>query len=140
MQIQASGKGQLIEKVVENEGLTVQLEKEEVKIILRNYISNAIKFSPIGSTISIEFSSDEDSYRWNVKNPGAEIPKEIQSQLFDFNVKSALGTQRELGTGLGLSLCRRIADKIGFRLGYERTSDGLNLFYLEKNSIHQNYA
>lgn len=140
MQIQASGKDQRIEKIIEKDGVSVDLEKEKVKIILRNYISNAIKFSPVGSTIFIEFSGDEQSFRWSIKNLGAEIPKEIQNQLFDFNVKSVAGTQKEMGTGLGLSLCKRIADKIGMKLGYERTADGLNLFYLEKTSIHKNYA
>jgi two-component system, sensor histidine kinase and response regulator len=140
MQIQASGKDQIIERVIKEEVFSVELEKEEVKIILRNYISNAIKYSPVGSTIFLEFLGDSNSFRWNVINPGPEIPQDIQNQLFDFNVKSALGTQKEMGTGLGLSLCRKIADKIGMNLGYERTADGLNLFYLERTLIHQNHA
>jgi signal transduction histidine kinase len=139
MQIQANDKEQNIETSVEK-GVLIQLEKEEVKIILRNFISNAIKFSPVGSTIYLEFQGNDKDFRLNVKNSGDQIPHDVQKQLFDFNVKSAIGTQKETGTGLGLSLCRRIADKIGVRLAYERTSDGLNLFYLEKNSVNENHT
>ncbi len=136
MQLQASEKGQKIELLLENGIELIQLEKEEIKIILRNYLSNAIKFSPVGATIYMECIGDENKLRWNIKNPGKLIPDEIQKQLFDFNVKSAVGTQMETGTGLGLSLCRRIADKIGVKLGNERTSDGMNLFYLEKSLVN----
>ena len=126
-----------MEKIVETLDLTLPIQKDEVKIILRNYLENAVKFSPEGATIYLEFQFDGNSFRWNVKNPGKVIATEVQSQLFDFNVKSSIGTQREKGTGLGLGLCKRIADKIGFKVGYERSADGFNVFYLEKELSHQ---
>jgi signal transduction histidine kinase len=66
-----------------------------------------------------------------VKNAGIKIPKE--DHLFDFNVKSTVGTQKEKGTGLGLGLCKRIATRIGFEVGYEYSPDGYHVFFLEKN-------
>lgn len=132
MEVQASRKQQKIQKIVEPENLIIRLEKNEVKIILRNYLDNAIKYSPPGATIILEFRSDEKSFRWSVKNLGNELSEEVKNQLFDFAIKSTVGTQKEKGTGLGLGLCKKIADKIGFKVGYERSEQGLNVFYLEK--------
>lgn len=136
-EIQASKKHQKVEKIIDTGDLMLPIHKDEVKIILRNYLDNAVKFSPAGATIYLEFLFDGKSFRWNVKNSGKEIFDDVQKQLFDFNVKSSMGTQKEKGTGLGLGLCKRIADKIGFKVGYERSADGFNVFYLEKELSHQ---
>ena len=133
MENQAQLKNQRIEKMAPSEELILTLEEKEIKIILRNYLDNAIKFSSPGSSIILEFQGSEGSCRWNVKNSGARMPKEKESHLFDFSVKSSLGTQKEKGTGLGLGLCKRIASRIGFEVGYEYSADGFNTFYLEKN-------
>ena len=121
-----------MEKVIDTVDLTLPVQKDEVKIILRNYLDNAVKFSPEGATIYLEFQFDGRSFGWRVKNPGKEIPAEVQTQLFDFTVKSSMGTQKEKGTGLGLGLCKQIAEKIGAKVGYERSADGFNVFYIEK--------
>ena len=118
--------------MIHNEDLTVNLAEKEIKIILRNYLDNAIKFSSPGSVIYLEFLQTENSYRWNVKNGGPIIPKEKVNHLFDFTLKSSLGTQKEKGTGLGLGLCKKIASRIGFKVGYEWSADELNTFFLEK--------
>lgn len=132
MEVQAGRKHQKVEKVIDTVDLILPIQKDEVKIILRNFLDNAVKFSPEGATIYLEFLFDGKFFGWKVKNPGKEIPVEVQSQLFDFAVKSSMGTQKEKGTGLGLGLCKQIADKIGFNVGYERSRDGFNVFYLEK--------
>lgn len=132
MEVQAGRKNQKLEKNIETSDLVLPIQKDEVKIILRNFLDNAVKFSPEGATIFLGFKFDGKSFRWEVKNPGKEISAEVQDQLFDFNVKSSLGTQKEKGTGLGLGLCKQIADKIGFTVGYDRSPDGFNVFYLEK--------
>lgn len=140
IEVQASKKHQHVEIIVEPVDLTLPIQKDEVKIILRNYLENAVKFSPEGATIYLEFQFDGKAFRWNVKNPGKMISAEVQNQLFDFNVKSSMGTQKEKGTGLGLGLCKQIANKIGFKVGYERSEDGFNVFYLEKELSHQDHA
>ena len=130
MDVQAARKDQRIETLVPEEKLILDLEEKEIRIILRNYLDNSIKFSPVGSTITLEFISTPQSIRWNVKNLGERISKE--KQLFEFSVKSSAGTLKEKGTGLGLGLCKRIANRIGFDLGYEWSQNGYNVFFLEK--------
>jgi len=131
MESQAMQKDLRLELVIPAQKLMVDLPEKEIKIILRNYLDNAIKFSTVGSVIYLEFRQSETSFRWNVKNAGIKIPKE--DHLFDFNVKSTVGTQKEKGTGLGLGLCKRIATRIGFEVGYEYSPDGYHVFFLEKN-------
>lgn len=140
MEPQAHRKDQRIEKVIHVKELILTLEEKEIKIILRNFLDNAIKFSPLGSSIYLEFVVNDQNYRWNVKNTGTRIPKEKENHLFEFSVKSSVGTQKEKGTGLGLGLCKRIASRIGFDVGYEYSADGFNVFYLEKkiNSMPEN--
>ena len=132
MEAQAISKEQRIEIVVHTKDLVLDLEEKEVKIILRNFLDNAIKFSASGTVIYLEFLQVGNSYRWNVKNSGTRISKEKKDHLFDFTVKSSVGTHKEKGTGLGLGLCKRIASRIGFEVGYEYSKDGFNTFYLEK--------
>jgi two-component system, sensor histidine kinase and response regulator len=132
MEVQAAGKDQRIEIEVHEKELVLELEEKEIKIILRNYLDNSIKFSPLGSIIYLEFIRKENSIRWNVKSKGERVPKEKEGQLFDFNVTSSVGTLMEKGTGLGLGLCKRIANRIGYKVGYEWSKDGFNTFYLEK--------
>jgi K+-sensing histidine kinase KdpD len=86
----------------------------------------------LGSVIFLEFVRKENSIRWNVKSKGDRVSKEKEGQLFDFNVTSSVGTLMEKGTGLGLGLCKRIANRIGYKVGYEWSKDGFNTFYLEK--------
>lgn len=135
MESQAHLKNQRIEKVTPSKEVILTLEEKEIKIILRNFLDNAIKFSAPGSSIFLEILVTEESCRWNVKTSGARIPKEKEGHLFDFSVKSSVGTQKEKGTGLGLGLCKRIATRIGFEVGYEYSADGFNIFYLEKNLV-----
>jgi signal transduction histidine kinase len=132
MEAQAARKEQRIELVVHAKDLVLDLEEKEIKIILRNLLDNAIKFSASGTVIYLEFVQEGNSYRWNVKNSGPRIPKEKVNHLFDFTVKSSVGTHQEKGTGLGLGLCKRIASRIGFEVGYNYSKDGFNTFYLEK--------
>ncbi len=111
--------------------LVVNLEAKEVKIILKNLLDNAIKFSPVGALIYLSLTTSDDKIRWEVRNTGKLIPEELRNHLFDFGAKSAKGTKNEKGTGIGLSLCKKIADHLGMRLGYLINESNENVFYLE---------
>lgn len=105
--------------------LTVEVEtmaqayadKETVKTVLRNLISNAIKFTPIGGKVTINYSLTEFAETGQmitiaVKDTGVGIPLEKQHFLFENpgQVKSP-GTSYEKGTGLGLLLCKDFIEK-----------------------------
>lgn len=130
MQVQANRKNQLIKLELFGEDQTQEIEANEIRIILKNLLDNAIKFSPENTEILFQLSSSKEEVRWDVCNLGAPIPQEIQKNLFEFQVKSSFGTKREKGTGLGLHLCKKIADSLEITLGFDLSEKGENRFYL----------
>lgn len=78
-----------------------------VKTILRNLISNAIKFTDRGGEIDIKVEPDDKNILIKVKDTGVGMSQEKINKLFqiDQNISSA-GTQNEEGSGLGLILCK----------------------------------
>ncbi len=81
-------------------------DKDMIEIVVRNLITNAIKFSEDGDEISITSSSKNGTVCVCVADNGLGIPKEAIGKLFGKQVFSTRGTQNEKGTGLGLILCK----------------------------------
>lgn len=85
-----------------------------IRIVFRNLVSNAIKFSPHGGIVHVTaWESDDDAgmLRVTVRDEGVGIPA---AALFDLeNTVSSPGTRGEKGTGLGLYLCRDIVGRHG---------------------------
>ncbi|SFT88865.1 Signal transduction histidine kinase [Algoriphagus locisalis] len=130
MAMQAEEKNQIIEFSIEGEDRKISLEINEIKIILKNLLDNAIKFAPIGSTIYLDLKISADKLSWLVCNGGATISAAEQQELFMFRARTSYGTKKEKGTGVGLPLCKRIADKINFELKYSSSEDSNNCFTL----------
>ena len=77
-----------------------------------NLISNAIKFSPPGGTVSLRCSSDGEFINVSVTDQGQGIPADKIGRIFDRFYQADVSHQSE-GYGLGLSLCKRIAELCG---------------------------
>jgi len=86
--------------------------------ILRNFISNALKFTPRGEIrVSAQLEGD-DRVRFAVSDTGIGIPEELQGALFeDFTQVDSPLQKRLRGTGLGLSICRQFAHLLGGEVG-----------------------
>lgn len=78
-----------------------------MELIIRNLLSNGIKFTPKGGTVTIGARDERDLTRVFVEDTGVGIPEEDRKKLFrlEYNY-STKGTQKEAGTGLGLLLCK----------------------------------
>lgn len=88
--------------------------------ILRNLISNAIKFTPENGHISISSVSQLSYAEITIEDNGIGIAKEIQTTLFESNSGvSTRGTNNEQGTGLGLILCREFVERHGGKIWVE---------------------
>ncbi|WP_176736824.1 sensor histidine kinase [Oligoflexus tunisiensis] len=82
--------------------------------VLNNLISNAMKFSPQGSTIHVIATREPDAMRIEVRDQGIGIPRELLPYIFDdFRSTSRPGTEGETGTGFGLPLARHIVEAFG---------------------------
>ncbi len=103
-----------------------------VQAVVRNLITNAIKFSFQGGTIKIsadEYSADENFAIISVADNGVGITQQQKQTLFKIDSPSTTaGTQNEKGTGLGLILCRDLVEKNGGTIWVEDNSPSGSVF------------
>ena len=122
--------------------IIVEADKNMLATILRNLISNAIKFTPKEGNLALEsrFVEGDANQKYIeiiVKDSGLGISKDVQSKLFDISENiSTKGTNNETGTGLGLILCKEFVEKHGGEIKVEsQTGKGSNfIFTLPLNS------
>ena len=102
----------ILKLVGTEEPLKVVGDNDMLKTVLRNFISNAIKFSPENSTIEITMTNEGDFARVSVKDQGVGIAADRLATIFHKG-ETTYGTGGEEGSGLGLQLCQDFARKIG---------------------------
>lgn len=102
-------------KVIEPEqSHFVFADKNMVDVILRNLISNAIKYSFEGGSIVIRLNRNEHRLITEIEDSGMGMSEESRVRLFRIeNKNSTPGTANERGTGLGLILCKEFISKLG---------------------------
>ena len=85
-------------------------DESALNTILRNLISNAIKFTPSGGTVSLGTEIKEDKIFIKINDTGTGISAEKLTKLFAFEKQSTTGTFGEKGTGLGLTLVKELVE------------------------------
>ncbi|MGH9373855.1 MAG: ATP-binding protein [Vicinamibacterales bacterium] len=90
-------------------------DRQKVKQIVLNLLSNALKFTPAGAvTISATYDDDKRWVAISVQDTGVGIPVEDQAKVFeDFRQLDSSPARGYGGTGLGLSICSRLAQMLG---------------------------
>jgi len=102
----AEKKGVMLVNNVDNK-CTAYADENMIKTVVRNLISNAIKFTPKGGEVTVSYSRDKDKMIISVTDTGVGIKPENLEKLFRIDVNFTLkGTDDEEGTGLGLILCK----------------------------------
>lgn len=87
-------------------------DKNMVKAVLRNLISNAIKFTHANGLVIIGSDDNDHEISVSVKDNGVGIARKNQAKLFRIDVSyTSEGTEREKGTGMGLILCKEFVEK-----------------------------
>lgn len=114
--LRAQARGKSITMVTDvPESLEAYGDVEMVRTILRNLVTNAIKFSHEGGEIRVSARREAARLRVDVQDFGVGIAPEAQARLFQVGERnvSTLGTRKERGTGLGLILSLELARKNG---------------------------
>jgi two-component system sensor histidine kinase/response regulator len=131
MEVSASSKNIQLSFQSEGDSAFIEIEVIPIKIILKNLLDNAIKFSNPGEEITVTLQLSEKRLGWEVINAGNALPAKTRNDLFTLLIEPTLGTNAEKGTGIGLSLSKEIAESVGMELGY-RHQDGHHVFFLQK--------
>ena len=95
-----------------DEKFEVRADNDMIKTVIRNFISNAIKFSHEGSTIEVFITRQDDFAKISIRDHGVGIAPERIEGLFHKG-ETTYGTGGEEGSGLGLQLCADFARKNG---------------------------
>ncbi len=116
-------------------------DEDMIKTVLRNLISNAIKFTFSGGKIEISLSEDPNNIVISVKDNGRGIKKEYQEKLLKKSEHISLkGTQNESGNGLGLLLCKDFIKQNKGKLWFTSEEKNGSTFYFsvpKAASIHR---
>jgi signal transduction histidine kinase/CheY-like chemotaxis protein len=109
----------------------IVIDPGKLKQILYNYLSNALKFTPDGGTVTVRAHAiDAEHFRLEVEDSGIGIRPEDLPRLFtEFQQLDASASKAYAGTGLGLALTKRIVEAKGGRVGVSSTPGRGSVFY-----------
>lgn len=107
-----------------------RIDQNMFRTIVRNLISNAIKFTGTGGKISIVVTESEQYHEISISDNGMGIKKERVEKLFRIDEnQSTPGTQNEKGTGLGLILCKEFVEKHNGKIWVESEPEKGSCFH-----------
>jgi PAS domain S-box-containing protein len=111
---------------------SVTVDPAKLKQILYNYVSNALKFTPDGGRVTIRATLVGSTFRVEVEDTGIGIASEDLRHLFvAFRQLDGGAAKRYPGTGLGLVLCKRLAEAHGGTVGVRSTLGAGSTFWVE---------
>jgi signal transduction histidine kinase/ActR/RegA family two-component response regulator len=97
----------------------VEADELRFKQVVLNLVSNAVKFTPDGGSVVIWADEVDADLHVSVKDTGVGIPVQDRERIFESFQQGGRGASREEGTGLGLTLSRRIVELLGGRMWLE---------------------
>ena len=110
--------------------IAVHAHLESVDTVIRNLMSNAIKFTAPGGQVTVTAKEERNEVVVSVTDTGVGIPQPVVDKLFRIDVRhSTNGTANEKGTGLGLVLCKEFVEKNGGNLGVRSIEGRGSTFY-----------
>jgi two-component system, sensor histidine kinase and response regulator len=119
--LSSQAKAKAIKIIYKAEAITVLTDEAMFSIVLRNLLTNAIKFTPSPGKVKVQTALVDGALEVSVTDTGLGISEGDKSRLFriDGNISSRPGTSNEMGSGLGLILCKEFLDKMGGTIRFE---------------------
>jgi signal transduction histidine kinase/ligand-binding sensor domain-containing protein len=115
----AKGKNIVLRSYVDN-SLVVVADRNMIKTIFRNLISNAIKFTHRNGIVEVRAVTGKNNTEISVSDNGIGMSEEVMAKLFRIDANlTTRGTENEKGTGLGLFLCKEFVEKHGGKISVE---------------------
>ncbi len=109
----------------------IYIDPDHLRLVMRNLISNAIKFSYRNSTITIRAHEEKDNIVIEIIDQGTGMSEEEKKSLFDTEkFTTHVGTENEKGTGLGLKLCKEFIEKNNGSIWFESKAQVGTTFFV----------
>ncbi len=107
----------------------IHFDQRQIRRVIDNLVSNAIKFSPPQTNIEVHLLNGGDSVRCEIIDEGPGIPESERDKISKaFGTISVKPTAGEMSTGLGLSICKKIIESHGGSISYRNRPEGGCLF------------
>ena len=110
--------------------ITVVADSDMLQLVVRNLVSNAIKFTQVGGTVEINIEILQHECGLSVKDNGRGIALDQQPDIFSLKARSTFGTSNEKGVGLGLLLCKEFTELQGGRIGFSSVPGKGSTFFI----------
>jgi two-component system phosphate regulon sensor histidine kinase PhoR len=112
------------------EGFSVRADRRALEQVLTNLIDNAVKYCPMGATITVRARITDGHVRVEIADTGPGIEPRHQSRLFERFYRVDGGRSREMGgTGLGLSIVKHLVEAMSGTVGVDSTPGRGSLFW-----------
>jgi len=115
-------------------------DENQIDVVVRNLISNAIKFTPKNGLITLHGEEMETHWKIKIRDTGIGMDEKTLKKLFKENSNiTTYGTNNEKGTGLGLSLCKEMVEKNKGEIWVESAPQKGSTFYFTAPKIIKKY-
>jgi len=122
------------------EDCLILADENQLDVVIRNLISNAIKFTPENGLITLEVDDADKYWKVKIRDTGIGMDKKTTNKLFQENSNiTTYGTNNEKGTGLGLSLCKEMVEKNKGKIWVESVPKKGSTFYFTAQKITKKY-
>ena len=112
------------------DGLMVTADSDMLRSVVRNLVSNAIKFTPSNGKVELDAVEHDQQVEISVKDSGKGIPRDTIDKLFNIDTNfTTRGTAGEEGTGLGLILAKEFVEKHSGKVWAESREDQGSVFH-----------
>ncbi len=130
LESQFRDKSQQLQVFAEGTIPTLPMDKMIVWQVIQNYITNASNYSPKNSTIEVHIKMTAEGLQYGVTDHGIGVPQAARARLFEkfYRADNALKV-RANGSGIGLSLCKSLAEGWGGRVWFESEEGKGSTFY-----------
>lgn len=113
-----------------------QADPLRLRQVLDNLLSNAVKFSAPQQSVILRLVVQSDAIRLEVIDQGQGIPEQFKSRIFEkFSQADASDSRSKEGTGLGLTICKRIIESHGGQIGFDSTEHVGTTFWIRLNRL-----
>lgn len=119
-------KKKLTVSVQKTELPTLECDAEMLKIVFRNLISNAIKFTKMSGNILVQVEQDEHNCKILVQDEGCGVTNEVLTKIFsESQFHTQPGSKGEIGTGLGIKICKLFVELNKGTMGAHNNENGI---------------